>query len=73
MTAVAESPGFRPSWSAASRVMSETMRCGPQAMSTWAMTSSRRMARTIPARRLRALPPEADRSRSSRASSSELM
>ena len=73
MTAVAESPAFRPSSSAASRVMSETMRYGPQAMSIWAITSSRRTARTIPARRLRALPPDAARSRSSRASSSELM
>src|SRR3954468_8381666 len=73
ITAVALSPGLRPSWSAASRDMTETTRFGPHAMSTWAITPSRRTARTIPVRRLRALADATpERSRSRRASSSWL-
>src|SRR4051794_3495293 len=71
ITAVALSPGFNPSWSAASRDITETTRLGPHAMSTWALTPARRTARTIPVSRLRGLPTDAaERSRRRRASSS---
>jgi hypothetical protein len=51
--------------------MSETIRYGPHAISTCAMTPSFLTASTMPSSRLRALVPRwPDRSRSSRATSS---
>ncbi len=55
MTAVALTPGFRPSWSALSRDMSDTIRWLPHASSTCAITLSRLTEITVPVSRLRAL------------------
>src|SRR2546423_14238664 len=54
-TAIASAPGRSSSSSAASRDISETIRYGPQASSTLAMTPSASTPTTTPARRLRAL------------------
>src|SRR5689334_17127864 len=53
--AIARAPGTKPSSSAASVDISETIRCGPQIISTWAITVSFFTATTIPGSRLRAL------------------
>src|SRR6202021_1343151 len=55
MAATAMTPGARPSWSAASRLMRETTRNGPATISTWAITLSLVTLVTIPVSRLRAL------------------
>src|SRR6476661_7881136 len=55
MTAVARTPGSSSSSSAASRDISDTMRCSPQAISTCAITPSRLTSSTTPTSRLRAL------------------
>jgi hypothetical protein len=52
--ATAMTPGAKPSWSAASRLIRETTRNGPATMSTWAITWSRVTLVTMPVRRLRA-------------------
>ena len=52
-------PGSRPSSSAASELISETIRYGPQIISTWAITVSFLTFVTIPLSRLRALTAEA--------------
>ena len=48
IAATASMPGSRPSSSAASRLSSDTNRCGPAWISTWAMTVSRRTRLTRP-------------------------
>jgi alkylation response protein AidB-like acyl-CoA dehydrogenase len=71
ITAVAAMPGRRPRSSTASRDISDTMRNGPHARSTCAMTPSCCTATTTPAIRLRALVCSwEERSRSRRARSS---
>src|SRR5256885_4615947 len=68
-TAVASAPGSSASSSAASRDISDTIRYGPQASSTLAMTPSTSTPTTTPASRLRALEwPAPARARSSPAS-----
>jgi hypothetical protein len=49
--ATASIPGSRPSSSAASRLSSDTNRCGPAWISTWAITVSRTTRVTRPANR----------------------
>nr|BFE80354.1 hypothetical protein GCM10020093_029550 [Planobispora longispora] len=53
-TATATTPGSRPSSSAAWRLISDTTRNGPAAISTCAITASRITSVTIPRKRLRA-------------------
>src|SRR5439155_13786981 len=56
-TAVAGEPGFRPSSSTASRVTIATTRTGSVTrISTWASSPSTFTSRTVPGKRLRALP-----------------
>jgi hypothetical protein len=52
---MARTPGSRPSSVAASALISETIRKGPQVTSTWAITVSRTTRVTMPESRLRAL------------------
>src|SRR4030081_3131835 len=52
--AMAITPGFRPSSSADSRVINDTIRCGPAWISTWAATPSLITRVTMPTKRLRA-------------------
>ncbi len=52
--ATARSPGSRERSSAASRVISETTRCGPAWISTTAVSLSRSTRVTMPVKRLRA-------------------
>jgi hypothetical protein len=53
--ATATIPGSRPSWSAASRVMNASTRCGPAWISTVAARPSRLTSVITPGKRLRAL------------------
>ena len=60
ITATASTPGSSPSSRTASLLISETTRCGPHCISTWAITLSVITSVTSPTRRLRAERPTSD-------------